>query len=175
LKFQRVKYSQLFIFLALLFSSYKPPADPNAKIKVIFIYNFTKYIEWPSTYKKGDFVIGVLGNTSLLPDLETLARTKTIGTQKCVVKTFLAVKDIEKCHIIFIPIEKSDELESVLKKIKGMSTLVVTEKAGLARKGSVINFINVENKQKFELNKANASKNGLVVSSNLMSLGIAID
>jgi hypothetical protein len=63
----------------------------------------------------------------------------------------------------------------VLKKIKGMSTLVVTEKAGLARKGSVINFINVENKQKFELNKTNANKNGLVVSSNLMSLGIAID
>lgn len=159
----------------MLFSSYKPPADPNAKIKVVFIYNFTKYIEWPTAYKKGDFIIGVLGSTSLLPDLENLAKTKTIGSQKCVVKSFASVKEIEKCHILFIPIEKSDDLELVLKKTKGMSTLLVTEKAGLAKKGSVINFINVENKQKFELNKTNASKNGLIVSSNLMSLGIAID
>jgi hypothetical protein len=175
LKFQRIKYCQLFIFLALIFSSYTPPADPNAKIKVIFIYNFTKYIEWPSAYKKGDFVIGVLGNASLTPDLENLAKTKTIGTQKCVVKIFPTVKDIEKCHILFIPVEESDGLDLVLKKIKGMSTLVVTEKAGLAKRGSVINFINVENKQKFELNKSNANKNGLIVSSNLMSLGIVID
>jgi hypothetical protein len=176
LNFQRLKYCQLLIFLALLFSSNTPPpADPNAKIKVIFIYNFTKYIEWPSTYKQGDFLIGVLGSTSLLPDLENLAKTKTIGSQKCVVKSFATVKDIQKCHILFIPTEKSDELENVLKKIKGMSTLVVTEKEGLARKGSVINFVNVENKQKFELNKTNASKKGLIVSSNLMSLGIVID
>jgi YfiR/HmsC-like len=175
LKLQRIKYCSLFIFLALAFSSYKQTADPNAKIKVIFIYNFTKYIEWPSSYKNGDFVIGVLGHASLLPDLEILAKTKTIGSQKCVVKSFATVADIQKCHILFIPVEKSDELDAVLKKIKGLSTLVVTEKAGLARRGSVINFVNVENKQKFELNKTNASKNGLVVSSNLLSLGITVD
>ncbi|MFL5729995.1 MAG: YfiR family protein [Cytophagaceae bacterium] len=159
----------------MFLSSSTPPADPNAKIKVIFIYNFTKYIEWPSDYKQGDFLIGVLGNTSLLPDLENLAKTKMIGSQKCTVKSFATVSDIQKCHILFIPVEKSEELEPVLKKIKNMSTLVVTEKEGLARKGSVINFVNIENKQKFELNKTNASKKGLIVSSNLASLGIVID
>ena len=29
--------------------------DTNAKIKAVFIYNFTKYIEWPQEYKTGEF------------------------------------------------------------------------------------------------------------------------
>ena len=35
--------------------------EANAKIKAIYIYNFTKYIEWPDSYKEGSFVIGFIG------------------------------------------------------------------------------------------------------------------
>jgi hypothetical protein len=142
---------------------------------VIFLYNFTKYIEWPSENRHGDFVIGVLGVTLLMPELDNLAKTKMIGSQKCVVKYFNNVKDIQQCHMLFIPNDKSDEMENILKKVKGMKTLIVTEKEGLARKGAGINFVSIDNKQKFELNKTNVGKYGLKVSSNLLSLGILIE
>jgi hypothetical protein len=111
----------------------------------------------------------------LMPELDNLSKTKTIGSQKCVIKYFNQVKDIQKCHILFIPTDKSEDIGSILKKVKGMNTLLVTEKEGLARKGAGINFISVDNKQKFELNKANVDKYGLKVSSNLLSLGIVIE
>jgi hypothetical protein len=110
-----------------------------------------------------------------MPELDNLARTKMIGSQKCVIKYFNQVKDIQKCHMLFIPTDKSDEIETILKQVKGMNTLVVTEKPGLAKKGAGINFVSIDNKQKFELNKANVGKYGLKVSSNLLSLGIIID
>ena len=34
-----------------------------------FIYNFTKFFDWPQTEKSGDFVIGVLGSKSLFTNL----------------------------------------------------------------------------------------------------------
>jgi hypothetical protein len=174
LKIFRSKYCFFLLLILFLFPSNKP-VDPNSKIKVIFLYNFTKYIEWPVEYKTGDFVIGVLGVTLLMPELDNLSKTKMIGSQKCVIKYYNQVKDIQKCHMLFIPTDKSEDMESILKQVKGMNTLIITEKAGYAKKGAAINFVSVDNKQKFELNKANVGKYGLKVSSTLLSLGIIVD
>jgi hypothetical protein len=62
-----------------------------------------------------------------------------------------------------------------MSKIRGKSTLIITEKPGLARQGAAINFVVQENKTKFELNKGNAEKYDLKVSSNLLSLAIVVD
>lgn len=168
-----LKYS--FLLLLLFSLSSNVSNDPNTKIKVIFIYNFTKYIEWPVDYKTGDFVIGVLGETSVIDELIILAQTKTVGVQKCVVKKFKSAKEITKCHMLYVPQDMSESFTDVLSKTKGMPTLLITEKEGFAKKGAIINFVSVDNKQKFELNRANASKCGLKVSSNLSTLAIMVD
>ena len=43
--------------------------DTNAKIKAVFIYNFTKYIEWPKESSTGSFKIGVYENKLLYDEL----------------------------------------------------------------------------------------------------------
>ncbi|MDQ3112010.1 MAG: YfiR family protein, partial [Bacteroidota bacterium] len=60
-------------------------------------------------------------------------------------------------------------------RLKGKATLLVTEQPGLAKKGSAINFVVVENRQKFELNQNNAEKNNLKVSSSLLALAIPVE
>ena len=54
-------------------------------------------------------------------------------------------------------------------------SLVVTEKNGLAKAWSAINFVVMDNKQKFEYNKNNAVKAGLKTGDGLNSLAIVID
>ena len=58
--------------------------------------------------------------------------------------------------------------------MKGRSALIVTDKAGLATKGSAINFIIVDNKQKIELNKSNIEKYKLKVASTLVEMALQI-
>lgn len=152
--------------------------DPNAsntKIKATFLYNFTKYIDWPEKYKEGNFVIGVLGTSTFYNDLTTLLSTKTVGSQKFEIKSYTNVESVSGvCHILFVPSESSTMLPDIVKKMKGKSTLIVTEKSGLAKQGSAINFIVENNKQRFELNKINAEKYNLKVSSTLEALAVPV-
>jgi len=156
-----------------------PPADQseegNAKIKAIYIYNFTKYIEWPDNYKQGNFVIGVVGtNPILLGELTKMATSKTVGNQKLEIKNITSTDDASDCHIVYILSDYSTQLTDVLGRIRGKSVLVVTDKAGLAAKGAAINFVYVDSKQKIELNKTNIEKYKLKVASALVDLSLQV-
>jgi hypothetical protein len=66
-------------------------------------------------------------------------------------------------------------LKEVSAKFKGKGSLIVTEKAGLAKAGAAINFVVAESKQRFEYSEKNAKKAGLVTGDGLNSLAIAVD
>ena len=164
----------LFSFVLLTSSTVVRPGDSeetNARIKSIYIYNFTKYIDWPENYKEGTFVIGFIGtNSALFGELSKMASSKKVGNQAIEIKNVSSLDDNSKFNIIFILSDNSGQLTEVITKTKGKSTLIVTEKPGLAEKGSAINFIVEDNKQKIELNKANIEKYKLKVASTLVSM-----
>ncbi|MCU0436085.1 MAG: YfiR family protein [Bacteroidia bacterium] len=153
-----------------------PRGDTNARIKAVFIYNFTRYIEWPETARSGNFVINVFGsNTPLVSELNNLAKTKTVGTQKIEIRNTTSLDAIGNSHILFVCGDNTTPFADILNKVKGKNVLIVTERPGFARQGAAINFVVVQNKQKFELNKANAEKYNLSVSTTLVQLGIPVE
>ncbi len=95
-----------------------------------------------------------------------------VGSQKIVVKKFKSVSELENCHMLFVPSQSS--FEAVQEKLKGKAVLMITEKPGLAKKGSAINFVMQDNKWKFELNEATTQHAGLKVSKELAKLAIPV-
>jgi hypothetical protein len=149
--------------------------DTNAHIKAVYIYNFTRYFEWPSNMREGNFIICTVGtNTGITNELNKLAAQKMVGNQKIEIKSATTISDAGKANMIFLLGENSSLLKDAMNQYKGKGTLVITEKTGMAKAGSVINFIIQENKQKFELNTASAQKTGLKVSSNLKDLAVQV-
>ncbi|MCH7534307.1 MAG: YfiR family protein [Bacteroidetes bacterium] len=172
----------IFIALALNFISGKRPAeskDTTAKIKAVFLYNFTKYIEWPEDKRDGNFVIGILGQTEVYNELAESARLnneKKVSVRVLQIKKYLDARTIADCHMLYIPTDRSGLLNAALKKVTGHHTLVVTDKAGLAKTGgAAINFVVQNNKVKFEMNKANVLKHELKVSMMLTNLAILVN
>ncbi len=148
--------------------------DTNAKMKSYFIYGFTKNIEWPQGYKEGNFIIGILGNSNLSSELNTMASTYKAGNQSFEIKKFSSTASIEKCHMLIIAPDQPGDFQEILSKIRNSSTLLITEKAGLAKQGSIINFVVQNNKQGFELNRSIAEKYDLKVSSSLSTLAVNV-
>jgi len=172
----------IFLFIAFLTLSadvverplLQQKDDMPAKIKAIYIYQFTKCFEWTNN-KEGNFTITVLGeSTNLLNELGNTVRNKSVGVQKIEIKNHQTISEIEQTSVLYITPDKSNLLTEALSKFKGKSVLIITEKQGLARVGATINFIVDENKQKFELNKLAASKAGLNVGSGIEKLAASV-
>lgn len=168
---QSIKY---VLMLQMLFI-FTIASAQSEKLHTVFIYNFTKHIEWPQEYREGDFIIGVLGNSPIVSELEKLASTRNVSGQPIAIRKFKNAEDITKCHIIYIPESKSDQIGAVLSSVQNFSTLIITDKKGMARAGAAINFVVEGSKQKFELKRSNATKYGLKISSDLERLAIVVD
>lgn len=150
--------------------------DIDYKAQSLFIYKFTKYITWPATFTKNDFVIGVYGNSPIIKELEVMASLKKAGEgQRIIVKRMETVEDIENVHILYIASSKSRELRSILDKLGSKPTLVVAERDGLAKKGASINFLIMENNTlKFEVNHTELQNRGLFISQELLKVGFIV-
>jgi hypothetical protein len=166
-----MKKSIHILFLSLLVTSLQAQ---DYKYQSLFVYNFTKYIQWPANAQSGDFVIGVLGNSPMVGELEKVSANKMVGTQKIVVKKLSNVAEAETCQMVFIPLDSSPKFDAALEALKNKPILVITEKDGLGKRGSGINFVINDGKMRFELNQAATQSAGLKVSSQLTSLAIAM-
>ena len=164
----------LGLLIVLLAFSVQAKGQDIHKFHSIFIYNFSKFIQWPTEYKKGDFVIGVLGNSPVTQHLKSMAASKKVGDQHFSIVRYNKPEDIRRCHILYIPTAQSANLEACKATLAGTSTLIITDKPGLGKNGSGINFLVVDGKPKFELNKSAAEERNLKVSTELAKLAILI-
>lgn len=150
--------------------------DVNAKVKAIFLYNFSKYITWPEKMASGRFKIAIYGNYPALKDeLVKMSRVKRRGDRSFEILSFDEVGDIVNTHILFVVKEKGKDIDAVTRKLKKSSTLVVTEGEGLINRGAHINLYYENNKQKLEVNLSNFVNRGLVISEELISISKVVD
>jgi len=172
-----MKKNIIGLMLILTVSMSMVSAQQDTKFQAIFLYNFTRQLGWPDTYKTGDIVIKVLGESEVVDELNAFAKNNPVNGQN-VVSQATSASNIGKCHIIFIPQAKSNELNTVITSLEGSSTLIVTEQSNLTTKGAGISFIQIKEGDgssilKYQFNTENISKYKIKVSSNFMTLGLS--
>jgi len=133
----------------------------------MFIYDFSRLIQWPAGSSTGEFVIGVFGDNELYSSLLSFVANKKVGAQSIAVKKFEDPQSISRCQILFVGDTKISKFQEVISRIQGFNSLVITEKRGMINSGSAIDFVLVEDKLKFVMNPENAAKYNLTVSKSL--------
>lgn len=174
----RSSFKYLLVVFCLISLRFQQPStyDVNTKFKAVFLYNFTRYFEWPETKKTGDFIIYVVGkNDALISELKNLAGKKKVGTQDIEIKNTPAFDPSINAHIVYAAPEVSKNISDVIAKNKNKGTLMVAEGVGACKAGSSINFVAVDNKLKFEYSKNNAVRAGLKTNDDFKVLAINID
>lgn len=161
----------ILLFLLIQITGY----SQTHKFQSVFIYSFTRYIQWPDAYNQGDFEILVLGDSPIVDELKNMALSKKVNGDRTIKVTKInGLNEIRKCNILYVPSNKSYQIDNVLTKVSAQSILVVTEEPGLGLKGSNINFIVKDGKLAFELNQAAITKKNLRISNELSRLAIMI-
>lgn len=159
---------KLLIFVIVCLWTVSTQAN-SEKYYSLFMYNFTKYMEWPS--QSGDFVIVVVGKSGITPFLKAVSANKTVGSQQIVVKEVGSVSEAKGAQMIYLPSSENSSLAEASAIAISSKALLVCEKAGSAKNGAAISFKESGGKMSFEMNKAILSKAGIKVNAKLEQLG----
>lgn len=142
------------------------------KAYTLFVYNFTKYIQWPDGAIKNEFIIGVFGQCPITQELQKMGEAKKAGDKTIRVVELSEETLDNEVHILFVPEQKSSQLPTILTAVKGKPVLLVSDKAGLAEKGAGISFLSDNNNLKFQMNSASIASQNLKVSKTLEALAV---
>jgi len=166
------KFTYLMLFM--LVATQGMFAQNTTRYQALFVYNFTRYIQWPTTNSQ-EFVIGVLGKSDIYGELQNITAQKKIGSSIITVKRFSSPSEISKCQILVVSGEESSLVPQLASQLQSRNTLIITERPGLSKKGASICFALEDGKQKFEISKTNVEKTGLLVNNQLLDMGILAD
>ena len=153
-----------------------PPDASEYLIKAGFIYNFAKFVEWPTTaFSQPDspIMIGVLGTDPFGSVLDRLVEDKKIGLRGFVVKRYKwgkDLKDLKECKILFVSASEKAHIDEIVQAVKGLPILMVGETPGFAERGGIIRFTLEDNRVRFEINVDAAHQADLNISSRLLTL-----
>jgi len=155
------------------------PDSSEYLIKAGFIYNFAKFVEWPSAaFAQPDspIVIGVLGTDPFGNVLDRLVQDKKIGQRGFVVRRYKwgkdlkDLKDLRDCKILFVSASEKAHADEIIQLVKWLPILTVGETPGFAERGGVIRFTVEDNRVRFEVNVDAAHQADLNISSRLLTL-----
>ena len=147
----------------------------NYKLHAMFIYHFSKYIDWPVQNTRNEFKIAVIGNSPITQELQQMLRDKQVNGKSVIVKTEdLSSFSPSGYDMVFLSAEKSSKLSALDETSNGFPLLIITEQEGLLNKGSMINFLVREEKLRFEVNKTKMLSRNLKVSNELLKLATKI-
>jgi hypothetical protein len=145
-------------------------------IKAAFLYNFAKFVEWPATAFADDaapFNLCVIGVEPFISARETLVG-KTIKGRRVEVRRVDSTTTAGQCQMLFVSADESASAEAVPAEVLGYA-LTVGETNDFISRGGIINLKTVDNKVRFEIDRASGEQFGFKFSSQLLKLAILVD
>ena len=166
--------NKLSITIFALFLSTSGVLAQEYKYHPLFIYTFSKSIEWPSSSNNNDFTICVVGSEQAYQQMLSISqKKKMIKNQNLVVKKCKSLEEVGESNIVFITKDTKVTSQEISERLSKSGILVITEHRGMAEQGSHINFVaTAGSKIGFELNTTSTQNAGLKVASTLATLAI---
>jgi hypothetical protein len=141
------------------------------QVKALFLFNFTRFVEWPpSAFPEpgSPIIIGVLGADPFGDDLDEVVRGEKLDGRPLLIRRFRRVQDVGDCQVLFVSASEASRLPQILSALKGRSILTVGDSADFARNGGMIHLMNNKNRIQLRINLAATEAAGLTLSSNLL-------
>lgn len=167
----------LLLIAALGAGSLRGEVSKEYQLKAAFLYNFTKFVEWPAqrfNEAAAPIVIGVVGTNPFGDELEKIVRGRKVNGRDIVIAQFPSVEEAKVAHAVFVSAGEAKRSRKDLDALLRAGVLVVGDAAESAALGSVITFVMVEDKVRFEINLVSADQAGLTISSQLLKLATQV-
>lgn len=149
------------------------PVTKEYQLKAAFLYNFTKFVEWPARRFSGPadpIVIGVWNVNPFGAELENVIQGRQANGRAVVVKSVRTVAELTGVHLLFVAAGEEAHVEKLVNALRDAAIVTVGESEKFGAMGGMIVFTQQADKLRFTINQVASEKAGLKLSAQLLKL-----
>lgn len=142
-----------------------------------FLYNFTKFVEWPADRfgsATDPIVLGIFGDSFVQEELAAVVSGRKVNGRELVVRRVVTLAEVTSAHVVFVGVAEEPRFADVWRGMKEGAVLTVGESAAFLDDGGVIRFVLEAGRLRFEINIPAAQRARLKISSQLQKLAAAV-
>jgi hypothetical protein len=161
------------VLLAAVTALAQVDRTPEPQIKAAFLYKFGGFVEWPAAaFARADasFSIGVVGADGVAAELERVVAGRTVQGRSISVQRLKRGDSLAGLHLLFVGQSEAGRLAEIVSGAKSQPLLIVTETENALTRGSMINFITVDDKVRFDVALPEAERGQLRISARLLAV-----
>ena len=147
------------------------------RIKAAFVCKFAGYVEWPpQVFERPDspIVIAVIADSIVVDELTRTAAGVSADGRTLIVRRLQRGEPVAGAHLVYIAGSGEDRLAETIAALKNQPVLVVTESSRALALGSMINFVVVDDKVRFDIAPQAAEASRLRISARLLGVARAL-
>ena len=148
-------------------------AASEQSIKAAYLFKLPAYVDWPAgRFEEPDsaFTIGVLGADDVATELASLTAGRTVNGRPLAIRRLSQGDLLEGVDVLFFSGAAFSGSERIATDAAAHAILTVTDSPG-GSQDSVVSFVNINGRLRFEVRLGAAQRNGLRLHSGL--LGVA--
>jgi hypothetical protein len=144
-------------------------------VKAAFVLRFTGYVTWPlPPSPTAPFRIAVLGDRAMTTRLQALVENRSVGGRPIDVRQIASLAEARDVQLLYIGSSRSADLTTLPAALRDRGILTITDDANGLETGSIINFLIIDQRVRFEVSTEAAHRSGLGISSELLSVAVRV-
>jgi len=168
----------IVLTLTSCLAAQSPEQPPDEyQLKAAFLYNFAKFVQWPSDASRNSsepIVICVLGPDPFGRSLDDTVAGQAIEGRSFTIRRISNVKEAAGCYVLFFSTVQSSRSPPILTDLKTPGVLTIGDTDACGVDGVVITFKLEAGKVRFAINMEAAERQKLRISSRLLNLAYLV-
>ena len=143
-------------------------------VKLVYLYNFTKYLTWPDPFPAEDstspYTICIMGKLPEDTPLQDL-KNKTTKNHPVDIRILTKYSPTSNCHILFLTKSLDRKIVHEITRMTTSGVLVVGETADFAKDSGEIGFVlDEKNRVRLEINLTRVQQKNITIRSQLLEI-----
>lgn len=167
-----------------------------SELQAGFLLKFLRFTSWPAERfesPESPIVVTVVGDAAVAEDLEVLSSMERpgAGERPVVVRSRSGIRpgasgagspqapataaDLRSSHLVFVGRSNLRDLNWILRQVEGMAVLTVSDQAGFAERGGMLELAVRSGRMGFDANPKEIDRAGVSLSSKVLRLARIVD
>ena len=150
-------------------------SDSENAVKAAYLCRLGSFVDWPqSVLNDEQFTIAVMDDDGVGAELEHLLPHQKIKNRRIQLRRVTSVREVADAQILYVGPSHRVGLSQIVASTTGRPVLLVTSQEAALDAGSMVNFVMVEHRVRFEISMDASARSNLTIGSELLSVAVRV-